>query len=206
MEINGARTFESAYEGQPPWDIPGRQPAFVGLEEAGLIRGSVLDAGCGTGENALYLASRGHEVWGLDFIPVAIERANVKAKERGLGVHFQVGDSLKLDQLGRTFDTVIDCGLFHTFADEERPLYVSALATVVRPGGSVHILCFSDQEPPGQGPRRVTQQEMRDAFRDGWQVTEIREARFQSTDHPVARTFSPGGPKAWLATITRSDQ
>ncbi len=206
MEINGARTFESAYEGQPPWDIPGRQPAFVGLEEAGLIRGSVLDAGCGTGENALYLASRGHEVWGLDFIPVAIERANVKAKERGLGVHFQVGDSLKLDQLGRTFDTVIDCGLFHTFADEERPLYVSALATVVRPGGSVHILCFSDQEPPGLGPRRVTQQEIRDAFRDGWQVTEIREARFQSTDHPVARTFSPGGPKAWLATITRSDQ
>ena len=116
------------------------------------------------------LASRGHEVWGLDFIPVAIERANVKAKERGLGVHFQVGDSLKLDQLGRTFDTVIDCGLFHTFADEERPLYVSALATVVRPGGSVHILCFSDQEPPGQGPSRVTQQEIRDAFRDGWEV------------------------------------
>ena len=109
---------------------PGRQPAFVGLEEAGLIRGSVLDAGCGTGENALYLASRGHEVWGLDFIPVAIEGA--KAKERGLGVDFQVGDALKLDQLGRTFDTVIDCGLFHTFADEERPLYVSGLLMVLR--------------------------------------------------------------------------
>ena len=196
--------FESAYQETAPWDIPGRQPAFVGLEEAGLIRGSVLDAGCGTGENALYLASRGHEVWGLDFIPVAIEGA--KAKERGLGVDFQVDDALKLDQLGRTFDTVIDCGLFHTFADEERPLYVSGLTTVVRPGSSVHILCFSDQEPPGQGPRRVTQQEIRDAFRDGWQVTEIREARFQTTDHPVARTFSPRGPKAWLATITRSDQ
>ena len=112
--------------------------------------GSVLDAGCGTGENALYLASRGHEVWGLDFIPVAIERADVKAQERGLNVHFQVGDALKLDQLRRTFDSVIDCGLFHTFTDEERPLYVSGLATVVRPGGSVHILCFSDNEPPGR--------------------------------------------------------
>jgi SAM-dependent methyltransferase len=196
--------FESAYQETAPWDIPGPQPAFVGLEEAGEIRGSVLDAGCGTGENALYLASRGHEVWGLDLIPVAIERAKAKAKERGLGVHFQVGDALKLDQLGRTFDTVIDCGLFHTFPDEERPLYVSGLATVVRPGGSIHLLCFSDQEPPGQGPRRVTQQEIRDAFRDGWQVVEIREARFQVTDHPVAKTFSPGGPKAWLATITRT--
>jgi len=196
--------FESAYQETSPWDIPSPQPAFAGLEEAGEIRGSVLDVGCGTGENALYLASRGHEVWGLDFVPVAIERASAKAKERGLGVHFQVGDALKLDQLGRTFDTVIDCGLFHTFADEERLLYVSGLAKVIRAGGSVHILCFSDQEPPGQGPRRVTQQEIRDAFHDGWHVTEIREARIQTTDHSEARTFSPGGPKAWLATITRN--
>jgi len=196
--------FESAYGEKAPWDIAGPQPAVVDLEEAGEIRGSVLDAGCGTGENALYLASRGHEVWGLDFVPVAIERANVKAKERGLSVHFQVGDALKLDQLGRTFDAVIDCGLFHTFADEERPVYVSGLAAVVRPGGSINILCFSDQEPPGEGPRRVTQQEIRDAFRDGWRVTEIREARFQASEHPVARTFSPGGPKAWLALVTRT--
>ncbi len=196
--------FESAYGETAPWDIAGPQPAVVGLEEAGEIRGSVLDAGCGTGENALYLASRGHEVWGLDFVPVAIERANVKAKERGLGAHFQVGDALKLDQLGRTFDAVIDCGLFHTFADDERPLYVSGLATVLRPGGSLNILCFSDQEPPGAGPRRVTQQEIRGAFGDGWQVTEIREARFQTSDHPEALTFSPGGPKTWLATITRT--
>jgi SAM-dependent methyltransferase len=175
------------------------------LEDAGMIRGSVLDAGCGTEENALYLASRGHEVWGLDFVPVAIERATAKAKERGLHAHFQVGDALKLDQVGRTFDTVIDCGLFHTFADEERPLYVSGLATVVRPGGHVIIACFSDQEPPGQGPGRVTQQEIRDAFRDGWEVVEIRDARFQTTDHPAARTFSAGGPKAWLASIVRTD-
>jgi SAM-dependent methyltransferase len=196
--------FESMYRETAPWDITGPQPAFVGLEEAGEIRGSILDAGCGTGENALYLASRGHEVWGLDFVPVAIVRAKVKAKERGLGVHFQVGDALKLDQLGRTFDTVIDCGLFHTFTDEERPLYVAGLATVLRPGGSVKILCFSDQEPPGQGPRRVTQQEIRTAFGDGWQVNEIREARFQTSDHPETRTFSPGGPKARRASITRN--
>jgi len=196
--------FESAYRETAPWDIAGPQPEIVGLEESGEIRGSVLDAGCGTGENALYLASRGHEVWGLDFVPLAIERANVKAKERGLPVHFQVGDALKLDQLGRTFDAVIDCGLFHTFTDEERPLYVSGLATVVRPGGSVRIICFSDQEPPGVGPRRVTQQEIRGAFADGWQVNEIREARFQTSDHPEAKTFSPGGPKAWLALITRT--
>ena len=197
--------FESAYQELAPWDIPGPQPAIPDLEEAGMIRGSVLDVGCGTGENALYLASRGHEVWGLDFVPVAIGRATEKATEKGLSVHFQVGDALKLDQLGRTFDTVIDCGLFHTFTDLERPLYVASLSKVVRPGGAVHILCFSDQEPHGQGPRRITQEEIRSAFRDGWEVVEIRAARFTTTDHPEALSFTPGGPKAWLASINRTE-
>jgi ubiquinone/menaquinone biosynthesis C-methylase UbiE len=197
--------FVSFYEGAPPWDIPGPQPVIAGLEESGEIRGSVLDVGCGTGENALFLASCGHEVWGLDFVSAAIERARAKANERRLNAHFQVGNALKLDQLGRTFDTVIDCGLFHTFEDQERPVYVSGLGQVVGPGGRVHILCFSDQEPPGEGPRRVTQQEIRDSFRDGWEIVEIEAVRFQIRDHPEARSFSPGGPKGWRATISRVD-
>lgn len=197
--------FVSAYRETAPWDVAGPQPAIVGLEEAGEIGVSVLDLGCGTGENALYLASRGREAWGLDFAPVAIERAIAKAAERGLAVHFQVGDALKLEELGRDFDTVIDSGLFHTFGDPERPVYVAGLAKVVRPGGRVHILCFSDLEPPGRGPRRVTQREIQEAFAGGWRVVQIRETRFQTTDHPEARTFSPGGPRAWLATIARTD-
>jgi cyclopropane fatty-acyl-phospholipid synthase-like methyltransferase len=195
--------FETFYQERPPWDIPGPQPAFVALEEAGAISGSVLDAGCGTGENALYLASRGHEVWGVDFVAAAIERATAKAKERGLNVCFQVGDALKLDELNRSFDSIIDCGLFHTFGDEERVAYVSGLTKLLRPGGRCFILCFSEKEPPGAGPRRVSQQEIRATFKDGWSVDEIRDSRFDTTDHPEARTFTPGGPLAWLATIVR---
>jgi ubiquinone/menaquinone biosynthesis C-methylase UbiE len=195
--------FQTSYQSQAPWDIPGPQPAFAQLEESGAIRGSVLDVGCGTGEHALYLASRGHEVWGIDFVPVAIERARQKANKRGLNVHFQVGDALALDALGRTFDTVIDCGLFHTFSDGERTIFVTELARVLRPGGVYHMACFSDREPPGVGPRRVTQQEIRDAFREGWTVQEIRASAFETASYPGAPTFSPGGPQAWLATIVR---
>ena len=86
-------------------------------------------------------------------------------RSRGLVVHFQVGDALKLDQLSRTFDTVIDCGLFHTFSDEERPLYVAGLTKVVRPE-DVSTSSASAIKPPGQGPRLITQDEIRDAFRD----------------------------------------
>jgi SAM-dependent methyltransferase/predicted esterase len=195
--------FEEFYQGQPPWDIPGPQPVFVELEKAGKIGKRVLDLGCGTGENALFLASRGHEVRGIDFVEVAIQRAKAKAKDRELNDYFEIGDALKLSKGDRVFDSVVDCGLFHVFTDEERPQYVSSLANVVRPGGHVFIACFSDEEPPGEGPRRVTQQEIRSAFHDGWKVEDVQPARFQTSDHPASRTFSPGGPKAWLATITR---
>ena len=63
------------------------------LAEAGEIKGSVLDVGCGTGENALYLASLDHEVWGIDFAPVAIEKAQTKAWERGLEITLLLDES-----------------------------------------------------------------------------------------------------------------
>lgn len=195
--------FEQMYQGQAPWDTGRPQPAIIQLSEAGQIRGSVLDVGCGTGENVLYLASRGHDCWGIDFVPVAIKRAKAKAVQRGIDAHFIVGNALELNKLGRQFDTVIDCGLFHTFADEERPLFVSEVAQVLRPGGLLHILCFSDEEPGTEGPRRVSQQEIRDSFHDGWEVQHIEPTQCEALERPDGPSFTPGGPKAWLATIER---
>ncbi|MGO8749611.1 MAG: class I SAM-dependent methyltransferase [Thermoguttaceae bacterium] len=196
--------FEQMYQGQAPWDTGRPQPAVVKLAEAGQIRGSVLDVGCGTGENVLYLAAKGHESWGLDFVPVSIERAKAKTAERGIDAHFLVGNALELNTLGRQFDTVIDCGLFHTFTDEERPVFVEGLTNVLRSGGLLHILCFSDEEPGTEGPRRISQQEIRDAFQNGWKVQQIEPTRFESVETPGRMVVSPGGPKAWLATIERT--
>jgi cyclopropane fatty-acyl-phospholipid synthase-like methyltransferase len=195
--------FEQAYQGQAPWDIGKPQPAVVRLAEAGQIRGSVLDVGCGTGENLLYLAAQGHEAWGLDFVPMAIERAKAKATQRGIKARFIVGNALELNRLGRKFDTVIDCGLFHTFSDEERATFITGLADVLAAGGLLHIMCFSDEEPGTEGPRRITQQEIRDSFHDGWVVKRIEATQFEAVLRPDGPKHSPGGPKAWLATIER---
>jgi cyclopropane fatty-acyl-phospholipid synthase-like methyltransferase len=195
--------FEQMYQSQAPWDIGRPQPQIERLEASGEIRGRVLDVGCGTGDNALFLASRGHDTWGLDFVPAAIERAQAKAAQRALNIHFRVANALELYQLTERFDTVIDCGLFHTFGDAERTVFVRGLAAVLQPGGMLHILCFSDQEPGTDGPRRVTQQELREAFQAGWKVCRIEPVRFETVEHPDLK-FSPGGPKAWLATIERA--
>jgi SAM-dependent methyltransferase len=200
--IPNRETFENAYSGKAPWDIGKPQPAFVAV--ASKIVGSILDAGCGTGENALFFAQRGHKVVGIDYLREPIERAKQKAAERGIQATFLVIDALRLDSIPEQFDSVIDCGLFHVFSDDDRKRYVAGLAGVTKPSGRVFLACFSDQEPEGQGPRRISQADLRSAFADGWVVESIEPTRFEARPDMPELAFSPGGPKAWLATIRRS--
>src|SRR5450432_1107977 len=167
--------WDAAYtSGMPaPWDIGRPQPAFARLAESGLLSGRVLDAGCGTGEHALLAAAHGADAAGIDISPWAIGRAREKAAERGLRARFEVADALNLGPLGLTFDTVIDSGLFHVFDDQERARYVTSLASVLPPGGTCYLMCFSDRQPGDFGPRRVRQDELRIAFGDGWRIASI---------------------------------
>jgi SAM-dependent methyltransferase len=184
---------------RPPWDIGRPQPAFVRLADDGLLRGRVLDAGCGTGEHALLAAARGADALGVDVAPTAIERARGKAAERGLAARFEVADVLHLADLGLTFDTVIDSGLFHVFDDADRTRYVASLADVVRDGGRCYLMCFSDRQPGEFGPRRVSQDELRAAFDDGWRIAGITADAFD-----INLLEGQTGARAWLATIERT--
>ena len=196
-----AAGWDSAYEAdsRPPWDIGRPQPAFVRLADGGLLRGRVLDAGCGSGEHALLATARGADVVGVDVSPRAIERARHKAGERGIAVRFEVADALRLGELGLTFDTVIDSGLFHVFDDADRARYVTSLASVLEPGGTCYLMCFSDRQPGTMGPRRVSQEELRAAFSDGWAVTSIVAEAFE-----VNPGLGTPTAQAWLATIRRA--
>ena len=183
--------------GGAPWDIGRPQAAFVALADAGEIGSPVLDSGCGTGEHALMLAERGLTATGVDAAPTAISTARRKALERGLDVTFEVGDVLALDRLDRTFATVIDSGVFHVFDDADRARYVSSLPTVLEPGGVLYLLCFCEATPGDDGPRRVTQAELRAAFADGWRIDRIDAETFE------VRAEFPIQPSAWLARIVR---
>ncbi len=187
--------FDSSYKGTPPWDIGHPQKEFIRLAEDGEIIGRVLDVGCGTGENAIYLAHLGFEVWGIDAAPSAIKKAKENAKQRGITVNFLVFDALNLQSLHNKFDTVIDCGLFHVFTDEERPIFAANLSSVLYPGGRYLMLCFSEHEPGSFGPRRVTQAEIRVTFSKSWKIKYIREAEFETR-------FGAENVKAWLSSIT----
>jgi cyclopropane fatty-acyl-phospholipid synthase-like methyltransferase len=194
-------TFESAYAGQAPWDIGRPQNPF--MDVADRVTGAILDAGCGTGENALYFASRGCTVTGIDFIEEAIRRARRKAAERGVQATFLVRDALTLKGWSERFDNVIDCGLFHGFSDEDRRRYAEGVAAVLRPGGRLYLLCVSDEEPGTHGPRRVSRKELRDAFAEGWVLESIEPTGAEVRPDLKDLQFSEGGPKAWFAVIRR---
>jgi cyclopropane fatty-acyl-phospholipid synthase-like methyltransferase len=194
-------TFENFYEGKAPWDIGKPQGPFAAVADR--VTGPVLDAGCGTGEHALFFAARGHRVTGIDFVEEAIRRARVKAAERGLPVEFLLKDATTLGDWGERFASVIDCGLFHGFSDDDRRRYVQGLARVVEPGGRLFLLCFSDEEPGTEGPRRVSRQELFDAFAEGWEVESVQPVQVEVNPEFTAVTFSEGGPKAWFAVVHR---
>jgi SAM-dependent methyltransferase len=198
----GGASFEGSYAGIPPWDIGRPQKAIVALAAEGKVRGSVLDVGCGTGEHVLYLASRGHDAWGIDTSKVAIAKAETKARERSVsGAVFRVADAMDLGALGRTFDTVIDSGVFHVFSDADRARYVRSLGDVLARGGMYATLVFADREPTDWGgPRRIAAAEFTRAFHDGWAMRELREARFETN---LPHHVRGGGGHAWLAIFDR---
>lgn len=202
MPVHDRISFENLYAGQPRWEIGRPQKALLAVADR--ITGSVLDSGCGTGENALFFASRGQTVTGIDFLTEPITIAKQKAAERGLTATFLVMDALALKELPEVFDTVIDSGLFHVFSDEDRRRYVGGLASVLKPGGRLFLLCFSNAEPGDQGPRRVSRTEIEDAFAHGWVIESVEPSRYEVRPDPNDISFRDGGPKAWVVVARRT--
>lgn len=197
--MSGLPWDASYLDGPAPWDTGRPQPAVVRVASGGGFAGTVLDVGCGTGENTLHVAALGRPVLGVDVAGTALAIARAKAADRGIEAEFALADALRLERLGRRFDTVLDCGLFHTLDGGERAEYAASLASVTEYGGILYVLCFSD-DGPGTGPHPVSEQELRAAFGlgHGWHVAAIEADRVQTRFH------DDDGAPAWLATVKRA--
>lgn len=179
----------------PAWEIGRPQPALLAVFDELALTGSVLDVGCGSGENALELARRGLEAWGLDATQAAIVKAEEKRSARGLSATFVLGDALDPSVLTRTFDTVLDCGLYHVLGDEERVSYRRAVDLRLRPGGRFLMLGLATNTS-GRGPRGYSVDELRAAFSDGYDEKFIRPEVFWATP-------DRGNLPAWLSLFVR---
>lgn len=191
--------WDGSYAGQsPPWDIGRPQPAILSLADAGALAGSLLDIGCGTGEHTILAAHRGADALGIDISQRAVEIARRKAAERHVGTTFEVLDALEVETLERSFDTIIDSGLFHVFDDDARTRYATVVHAVLRTGGHLHLMCFSDRQPGDWGPRRITEGELRATFDAGWRIDSLAPQRFD-----INPGLGTSTAEAWLADMVR---
>jgi len=191
--------WEDEYNKTPPWEVGHPQSAFVDLFSSNeLVVGNLLDIGCGTGENAIFLAQNGFSVVGIDLVPSAIEKAKQKAHKLGLDIDFSVGDALHLRFAPNEFDSVIDSGLFHIFDDKRRLAYIDQIAKVLRPKGGYFMLCFSEKEPTDWGgPRRVSKEEIEEVLAPNFEVNFIHDSILESNIHEA------GGGLAYISSARR---
>ncbi len=198
MTADEASAWEDAYRGTPTWDVGHPQTAFLRAAARGLLRGDVLDVGCGTGTHARCLAELGHRVVGVDWATAALERAVaglpttarfVKADARALA-------DAGFGPEGEQFDTVLDVGCLHALRPADRGRYAESVRGALRPGGHLVLICWSDANPPGFGPNRITQAEIREAFATGWRVASIEATTLHTN-------LAPATVLAWLAVVSR---
>ena len=194
----GRPDWEEIYAGRPHWDIGRPQPAFLALARSGAITGQVLDVGCGTGEHVLMCAAVGLEATGVDIAAAAISAAEQKARQRGLTARFLRHDVRRLDELGESFDTVLDSGLLvHVIDDEpDRAAYLRGLQAVVPSGGRYFVLCFRGPQANSRA-RRLLREDVTACFAEGWRVDSI-EATVLDT------LTDPDGVPGWLVALTRT--
>jgi ubiquinone/menaquinone biosynthesis C-methylase UbiE len=183
--------------GSPPWEIGAPQPALLALADSGALRGRILDIGCGTGEHTLMAAAAGLDATGIDGAEDSLAVARRKARDRGLTARFIQHDALALAELGEVFDTALDCLLLHALTPTDRSRYLDGLRAVLRPGGRLFVLCYSNQHTTEPTPPHImSRAELESCFTNGWTVDRVQATTSSSTMHA-------GGVAAWLAACTR---
>ncbi|GAA4224504.1 class I SAM-dependent methyltransferase [Actinomadura meridiana] len=215
--------FDPLYEGRAPieglglsfrfapWDIGGPQPVVMELEAAAGFGDAVLDAGCGRGEHAIYLAGRGHRVTGVDSSSAAIEQAGERARAAGADVEFTVGEATRLDALPGRFDTVLDYGLYHCLPADAGRQYAEALHRICEPAARVQLFCFSETAPPGMPPAalRVAEDALRADLAGLWTILGIEEKRsvtsFTREFLVKQRDNAPGGLEFDIDALEEDD-
>jgi cyclopropane fatty-acyl-phospholipid synthase-like methyltransferase len=165
--------FRAAYLfGFKPWDSGIPPPELVRFVE-GNPAGRSLDLGCGTGTNTIYLAQKGWDATGIDFVPRAIDTAKKKAAAAEVSPRLMVGDVTRLAELGigAGYNLLLDLGCFHSIPDAGREEYVRGASAVAASSATLLLFAFTRREKSSRiGPRGLGPNEVRDRFTDQWEL------------------------------------
>lgn len=193
---------ERYVEGNTPWDVgvaDSQLQRIIAEYEIAPCR--MLELGCGTGTNAVYLAQQGFGVTAFDLSPLAVEKATSRAGEANVKVNLFVGDVCALPDLGEPFDFVFDRGVYHCVRRQNVEPFVQTVAALTAPGAYYLTLAGNANEPapPEEGPPRVRAEEICRELSPAFDLVQLREFHFDPI-HIEGADFQPLG---WSALWRR---
>ena len=168
--------------------------------ERPIVPGKCLEIGCGTGNNAIWLARRGFAVTGIDIVEYAVQRAREKSAAESVACEFIAADFLVDDVAGMPFDFIFDRGCFHSFdTDQEREMFAQRVARHISAQGLWLSLTGSADDPPRQmGPPRRSARDIVNAVEPYFEIISLNASRFDS-NFPVP-------PRAWVCLLQKREQ
>ena len=194
--------WEERYRtGDQPWDARRPEPQLVEpVMTLDWPASLAVDLGCGTGDNAMALAERGHDVIGLDISETAIATARQRAETSGLNrVRFTCCDVLQPWPIEHPAGLVLDRGCYHVFDESDRATLAERVANVLAPDGYWIMLCGNADEQRGEdeaGPPQLTAGQVIGPVEHHFIVERLEQARFTGSDgHPTHL--------AWHVTLYR---
>ena len=186
-------------DGEMPWDTREPDPILVDLVRSGTLRaGRGLEIGSGTGTNAIWLASRGFEMLGMDIAPKAVEMAREKAAGTTKAT-FSVGDILSDPIPANSFDFVFDRGCFHIFDEaRQRTSFAQRVSDALRPGGLWLSLIGSTEGPPrNYGPPRRSAHDIVGSVEPALEILRLEGSNFAGDQ--------TGAPAAWICLARKRE-
>ena len=199
-------TIEERYReryksGDTPWDVG--QPDFNLIEvvtETPVPICKVLDIGCGTGDNSIWLAGKGFQVVGTDTSDIALEKARERASHANVECDFLLVDFLKKNIQGAPFGFAFDRGCFHSFSSEnDRRRFAENVATHLEEAGLwLTIAGNADERRQGPGPPQRSARDIVLAVEPSFEILSLQSTRFASN--------RPNPPRAWRCLMRKRGQ
>lgn len=193
--------FEERYQsGDTPWDHGLVDENLVdAVFTHGIGRCRVLEIGCGSGENAIWLAQQGFDVVGCDVSPTAIQRAKEKLPSGEAGIRFVVADFIS-DPIPETpFGFVFDRGCLHCMEDEsERKHFAEKVSGLLEKGGHwLSLIGNADEGAREVGPPQLTAEEVVSTVESHFEILLLRSGCFGSDQEDP--------PRAWICLMRKRE-
>jgi cyclopropane fatty-acyl-phospholipid synthase-like methyltransferase len=157
--------------GFTPWDkvLPSELAEMITGPEA-LAAGRALDMGSGNGTKAIFMATHGWRVTGVEAVPRAITESRRRAGKAGVKIDFREGDVTRLQQLGLEpgYTLIFDFGCYHGLNGKQRDAYMRGVNSVAGEGSTLLMMGFTKPSPPVTTP--VTEADLRSRFGADWTI------------------------------------